>query len=73
MYDQGGGRTGKSKTMCDCALFDAIPSLPSDASVTMLYVPFQNDTTVYEEMKALEVGTLFPVLNKPFTASGWCR
>ncbi|MCR4616391.1 MAG: spore coat associated protein CotJA [Clostridiales bacterium] len=43
-------------------------------SPTMMYVPFQTDTTVYDDMKALEEGTLFPVLNKPFMAgSGCCK
>jgi len=39
---------------------------PEDYSVAMAYVPIQTDISVYDEMKALEVGTLFPVLNKPF-------
>lgn len=36
----------------------------------MAYVPFQTDATVYEEMKALRAGTLFPVLDKPFKGRG---
>ena len=32
----------------------------------MAYVPWQNFTTVYEPDKALEVGTIFPELNRPF-------
>lgn len=32
----------------------------------MAYVPWQNFTTVYEPDNALEVGTIFPELNKPF-------
>lgn len=45
-------------------------ALPEDPVVAMAYVPFQTDITVYDEMKALTVGTLFPVLDKPFTGRG---
>ena len=47
-----------------------LSALPSDASVTMAYVPMQTDTTVYDAEKALQAGTLFPVLNKPFVGAG---
>lgn len=48
-----------------------LPPLPDDASVTMAYVPFQQQPVVYEEEeKALCEGTLFPELNKPFTGKG---
>lgn len=43
-----------------------ISPLPSDYTVAMLYVPMQTDTAMFDEMKALECGTLFPVLSKPF-------
>lgn len=46
--------------------------LPADAEVAMAYVPFQTDTRVYDDDKALEVGTLFPCLNKPYLGMG-CR
>ncbi|MFP3152918.1 spore coat associated protein CotJA [Lachnospiraceae bacterium ZAX-1] len=43
---------------------------PSDMderlSVAMAYVPWQQFHTVYELDKALECGTIFPELNKPF-------
>ncbi len=55
---------------CNCA--DSISPLPSDYAVAMLYVPMQTDTTMFDEMKALECGTLFCVLNKPF-AGKCCR
>ncbi|MCI5557603.1 MAG: spore coat associated protein CotJA [Dorea formicigenerans] len=32
----------------------------------MGYVPWQNLHTLYEPDKALQVGTIFPELNKPF-------
>lgn len=41
-------------------------ALPSDATVTMAYVPFQFMSETYDEEKALMNGTLFPDLNKPF-------
>ncbi len=48
-----------------------LPPLPKDASVTMAYIPFQQQAVVYsEEAKALNEGTLFPELNKPFTGKG---
>ena len=50
----------------------SITPLPMNPVVTMLYVPMQADTTTYDDMKALECGTLFPVLNKPF-AGKCCR
>ncbi len=48
-------------------------ALPDDPVVAMAYVPFQTDTTVYEDMKALEVGTLFPVLDLPYLQAGCVR
>lgn len=45
-------------------------ALPEDPVVAMAYVPFQTDTTTYDEMKALRIGTLFPVLDKPFKGRG---
>ncbi len=38
----------------------------SDFPVAMGYVPWQNLHTLYEPDKALQVGTIFPELNKPF-------
>ncbi len=40
--------------------------VPSESVPAMLYVPRQTDVSVYDESKALEKGTLFPCLNKPF-------
>ncbi len=50
----------------------AISPLPANPVAAMLYVPMQNDTTMFDEMKAFECGTLFTVLNKPF-AGKCCR
>jgi len=40
----------------------------------MAYVPWQHFKTTYELDKALETGTIFPELDKPFLAVGrGCR
>lgn len=45
--------------------------LPADATVTMAYIPFQQQPVTYEKKKqALFEGTLFPELNKPFSGKG---
>lgn len=41
-------------------------SLPDTPVVTMAYVPFQLDKTAYSAEQALQNGTLFTALNKPF-------
>lgn len=42
------------------------PPIPKDASVTMAYIPLQEDVITYDVEKALMNGTLFPSLNKEF-------
>lgn len=37
-----------------------------DYALAMAYVPWQHFEHVYEPDRALEVGTIFPELNKPF-------
>lgn len=48
-------------------------ALPSDATVAMAYVPFQLDKTSYTPEMALQEGTLFPALNKPFMGRSLCN
>lgn len=50
-------------------------SFPRDEYVlAMAYVPWQYFTNVYEPDKALEIGTIFPELDKPFLVGGrGCR
>ena len=36
-------------------------------SLAMAYVPWQKWQSVYEPEKAINIGTIFPELNKPFT------
>lgn len=50
----------------------SITPLPANPVAAMMYVPMQTDTTMFDEMKAFECGTLFPVLSKPF-AGKCCR
>ena len=45
---------------------------PEEFPLAMAYVPWQYFTTVYEPDRALEVGTIFPELDKPFLAGGRC-
>ncbi len=58
----------QKRTLCA----DSISPLPANYTVAMLYVPMQTDTSMFDEIKALECGTLFCVLNKPF-AGKCCR
>lgn len=51
-----------------CPSQDALPALPENPVVAMAYVPFQTDNSVYDAAKALQRGTAFPVLDKPFLA-----
>ena len=44
----------------------------NEFALAMAYVPWQYFTTVYEPDRALEVGTIFPELDKPFLAGGRC-
>lgn len=45
-------------------------SLPDNPQPAMAYVPFQTDLNIYDEMKGLKAGTMFPCLDKPFLGSG---
>lgn len=51
---------------------DGIPApLPKDATVTMAYVPFQQQPVLYDDtMTGFNAGTVFPELNKPFLGKG---
>lgn len=68
----------RNEYMChnDCIVCDecknecTISVFPKHVSVAMAYIPFQTNTETYEDIKALERGTLFPVLDKPFYGGG---
>lgn len=44
--------------------------LPAAPVVAMAYVPFQQFNTTYTPEKGLELGTIFPELDKPFLGGG---
>lgn len=47
-----------------------LPLLPKDATVGMAYVPFQQfNSKLYSPAQALESGTAYPILDKPFYGS----
>ncbi len=45
---------------------------PNDPVVAMAYIPWQQLEEVYEPEVALQKGTIFPELYKPFMAKGGC-
>ncbi len=47
-------------------------AVPKCMMTTMAYIPFQENTDIYSIMNALDKGTLFPCLDKPFIG-GCCR
>ena len=52
------------------------PSVPAPACnmpVAMAYVPWQQWKDIYEPCKALESGTIFAELDKPFLGKGGMR
>ena len=49
-----------------CMADGSISPLPKNPKVAMAYVPFQQLGSVYPAEKALDAGTLFPELDKPF-------
>lgn len=73
-------RTGEQTCMKDPNCIKETPCMrcsdymQNEYVVGMAYVPWQYFTTVYETDKALEAGTIFPELDKPFWAGkGMCR
>lgn len=49
-----------------CVFADDPTPLPKDYVVAMAYVPYQQFNTIYPAEKALDTGTAFPELDKPF-------
>lgn len=48
-----------------------ISQFPKKVSVAMAYIPYQQyPEQIYSPEKGLSRGTIFPVLDKPFTAAG---
>lgn len=51
-----------------CGLYEGLSPLPRDPVPGMAYVPYQQwDAQLHSIDRALDAGTLFPVLDKPFT------
>lgn len=48
-----------------------IRPFPKDTTVAMAYVPYQNAGKLYSPEHGIQMGTLFPELNKPFEPN--CR
>ncbi len=59
-------QTQRQMQKSDSCSMQLTAPLPANFTVAMMYVPMQTDTTIFDEMKALECGTLFTVLSKPF-------
>ncbi len=52
-----------------CGLYNDPTLLPADPVPAMAYVPYQQwSNTLHSPERALDAGTLFPVLDKPFLA-----
>ena len=50
-----------------CGLYGPLPPLPQNPVPGMAYVPYQQwDGDLLPTERALDAGTLFPVLDKPF-------
>lgn len=50
----------------DDNIYTGLSPLPDNATVTMAYIPFQTNRSIYDPATAFCNGTLFPVLDKPF-------
>ncbi len=48
------------------------PDSLAGMAIAMAYVPWQFMHETYEPEKALQCGTIFPELNKPFLGKGGC-
>lgn len=64
--------SGNRERSCGCR--PETSRADNEYALAMAYVPWQYFTTVYEPDKALEIGTIFPELDKPFLPVGrGCR
>ena len=64
-----GNCTGCPQTPQPCmGMDDPLAGMP----IAMAYVPWQCFVDTYEPDKALQYGTIFPELNKPFYGKGGC-
>lgn len=72
-YSQGCRQQSRQQNnnMANASNDNNMTETPNCMPIGMCYVPWQRWGSVYEPCKALERGTLFPDLDKPF--SGGCR
>lgn len=60
-----------------CQKMDGCPDthdhFPADMPIAMAYVPWQKWQEIYEPCRALESGTIFKELDKPFLGKGGMR
>ncbi|MCD8046920.1 MAG: spore coat associated protein CotJA [Clostridiales bacterium] len=49
---------------------DGMPYSMERMPIAMAYVPWQHFARTYDLDQALQIGTIFPELNKPFTGRG---
>lgn len=69
-YSPNAQRTNNASYAINRDFSSGISALPANPVVAMAYVPFQTDTTTYDELNSLACGTIFPCLNKPFKGCG---
>jgi hypothetical protein len=50
-----------------CFQDEEIPFMPENPMLANAYVPFQKINCLYNPVKGLSVGTIFPELNMPYT------
>ncbi len=68
-YSPAPQRVSAKISHCDFPV--AITPLPANPVVAMAYIPFQTDTTTFDDLiQAFACGTLFPCLSKPFMGRG---
>lgn len=59
---------------CGCGRGTETTGSKEEYALAMAYVPWQYYTNTYEPDQALEIGTIFPELDKPFLAENrGCR
>ncbi len=66
LHMKGDKRMDEYRVDETCLANGSIPPLPAEPQVAMAYIPFQQLGSVYTAEKALDSGTLFPELDKPF-------
>ena len=62
----GNNGNGAMGAGCCCVGTSPTTAFPAETPVGMMYVPFQKWEYVYEPQVALERGTIFEALDKPF-------